>query len=109
MVGRLVEHQHIGLGNGQPAEDEPSGFATRQRTQALLAVVAGKEHPRHLPAHEAEALVLTTRPDPCLSRLVGRAELFAVVLGKVPGMGLVPPLDLPGVGGQLAHRDLEQR
>ena len=32
-----------------------------------------------------------------------------MVLGEVPGMGFVPPLDLAGVGTELADDDLEQR
>jgi hypothetical protein len=45
----------------------------------------------------------------CSARPVGLLDLLVVVLREVAGLRLVPPLDLAGVGRQLAHDDLEQR
>ncbi len=109
VVGRLVQHQDVGLLQRQAAEHKPRRLATGQGAKALFAVVAGKQHQSHVPPDEAPVLARTKVPEPLLGRAVGLLQLFVVVLREVARMALVSPLDLAMVRFKLAHHDLEQR
>ena len=44
MVGRLVEDEDVRLLQHDPAEQEPRGFAARERIGRLVAVLAAEQH-----------------------------------------------------------------
>src|SRR6202035_5311692 len=56
MVGGLVEHQHVRLGDRQPAEDAAGGLAAGGALTSLLDVVAGEQHQAQVAADEADGL-----------------------------------------------------
>ena len=49
VVGRLVQHQEIGLLQHQPAEDQPGAFAAGKRDRGLECVFAAEQHPPEEP------------------------------------------------------------
>ncbi len=108
MVGRLVQKQDVGLLHAQPCEDQPGSLASRERTQLLPRVVAGEQHPPQLAPDEPDGLAGTESSEPVLGGPVGIAQLLAVVLREVTGLGLVAPLCLAGVGCEVSHQDLEE-
>ena len=124
VVGRLVEHEHVGRADHQAAEHQPRRFPTGKRAEPLVGVVAGEEDHPHPAAREARPLPLAVVADPRLGgppfRRPGRAsrpgagpvrspQVVLRVLREVAGPGLVPPIHRALVRLQASHHDLEQR
>ena len=58
MVGRLVEHQDVGLLQHQPAENHARRFAAGERIGLLERILAAEEH---LAEHAAQFLLRSLR------------------------------------------------
>ena len=104
MVGRLVEDQEVGVGEGQFGEGHAAALAAAQVTQLLVDVVAGEEHPGEEVAGHALRHVAN-----------GAHFVYDGVAGveTLVGLGIVAELTLcPSSGGlkwwQLTHDRLEK-
>ena len=110
VVGRFIEHQHVGRARKQPRQQQPVALATRQGADGRTGARRGKQKIAQVAAHvdaaRADLDPLAARADEVFERGVEVERVAHLV--EVGHLDPAAAAHLAAVGGELAQNQLEQ-
>ena len=111
IVGRLVEHEHVGRPREQPREQQPVALAARQRLHRRSRALGRKQKVFEIAVHVARTPPTVTVSLPSADGVDDRAlgiELLALLI-EVRDLHVRAAPDLARVGLELADQQPQQR
>ena len=108
MIGRLVEHDHMGARQGRETEQKPRTLAARQPSRRRVSLGTGKPHGAGARPHLRLRLLGQETAQVVIGAVVGR-KLVELVLGEIRDLELVGARDPSRHRGEPAGQELHQR